>query len=547
MRLGSAVLSILICLSHAAAHVLTDGQKLSGSGDLTIRVKTSEGPLEGATVVLISQFAGQRLNVTNAEGICEFRGLQVGAYSLQVVQRSFFPSEESENQWHRVEIRNSQSQSLDFYLIKGGVLKGRIVSIEGSPLIGMPISAIKLTGKEPSLPSTKESNATAISDDRGEFRIYGLRPGRYIVAVNAQRSASPLKTFPALFYPGERQLANATAFDLLLGQEVAIPEMVLDLTHANQSSITGVVHGDEGELLKGVSLTLLSVDSQLSDSMLSDGQGQFNFEGLSAGRYLLTASLNSQGSFKLQREIIIKDGATNNVTLKLRSHSLITGRAYLKNKTGIAPLPSFKFQLEPTQNGKDRIELVTDKVGSFSQRSGAEGSFWWNFPELQPEYFVNRILLDGKEITNRPLKLEQASDLRGISIELSAGAAEIRGPIRSGTCDRNLVYALALDSKTDEIQFVRKANCLADSFRIQWLPPGRYYVVGIRSADSINRSNQETRTKKQGIDDRHYDAIEKVVRTLLTRGTKPLTLDRDQINENTQFVIIDSEMGAPIK
>jgi hypothetical protein len=541
MRLGSAVLSILICMSHAG-HVLANGQKLSGSSELTIKVRTSEGPLEGATVVLTSQLAGQRLNVTNAEGVCEFRGLQVGAYSLQVVQRSFFPSEESENQTHRIEIRNSQSQSLDFYLIKGGVLKGRLVSIEGSPIIGMPISALKLTGKEPSLPSTKESNATAISDDRGEFRIYGLRPGRYIVAANAQRGASPLKSFPALFYPGERQLANATAFDLLLGQEVAIPEMVLDLTHANQNSLTGVVHGEQGKPLKGVSLGLLSVDSQLSDSILSDGQGQFNFESLSSGQYLLTASLNSQGYFNLQREIVIKDGATNNVTLKLRSHSLITGRAYLKNKTGIAPLPSFKFQLEPTQNGKHTIELVTDRAGSFSQRSGAQGSFWWNFPELQPEYFVDRILLDGKDITNRPVKLDQASDLRGISIELSGGAAEIHGVLHGEMCQGNSIYVVGLHSISNEIYFVRKANCSASSFRIQSLPPGRYYVVGISTSGSVSKPNQQARTQQQGIDDKHYDTIEQIVKILKTRGTKPITLESDKIHENTEAVFIDREM-----
>ena len=185
MRLKGVVLSILICLSHAA-HVLADDGKPSGSSDLTVRVKSSEGPLEGATVVLTSQFAGQRLNVTNAEGVCEFRGLRAGTYSLQVVQRSFFPSDESENYLKRIEIGNSQPQSVDVYLIKGGVLKGRIVSVEGSPVIGMPISALKLTDKEPLLPSTKESNVTAISDDRGEFRVYGLRPGRYVVVVNAR-------------------------------------------------------------------------------------------------------------------------------------------------------------------------------------------------------------------------------------------------------------------------------------------------------------------------------------------------------------------------
>lgn len=542
MKFKRLILSIFLCLTQFGQ---ASGQRPSGSGELTIRVKSSEGPIEGATVVLSSGFVGQRLNVTNEEGVCEFRGLPTGAYSLQVVQRSFYPSDDSEKQMD-VEIRNGQSHSVNFYLVKGSVLKGRVVSLDGTPVIGMPVSALKISGKNPSLPSAKESNGTAISDDRGEFRIYGLRPGSYVVAVNAQRNTSSLKSVATLFYPAERQSANATSFNLLPGQEVSVPDMVLDLTRANQNSLVGVVQEAQGKPLKRVSISLVSSDgSQVSDSIMSDDQGYFNFEGLPSGQYLLKVSVD--GYFNLQREISIKDQKINKVTLDLKPYPLISGRAYLRNRTGIAPLASVKLQLEPARGVKEKLEIVTDKDGNFSERANKEGLFWWTAPELESQYFVNRIMIDHKDVTNRPIQIDQASDLRGMSIEISTGAAEIRGLIRSGTCDRNLVYALALDSKTDEIQFVRKANCLADSFRIQWLPPGRYYVVGIRSADSINRSNQETRTKKQGIDDRHYDAIEKVVRTLLTRGTKPLTLDRHQINENTQFVIIDSEMVAPIK
>lgn len=537
MKFKSLILSIFLCVIHSGQ---AWGQKTPGSGELTILVKSSEGPIEGATVVLSSAFVGQKLNVTNDEGVCEFRGLPAGAYSLQVVQRSFYPSDDSENQTN-VEIRNGQSHSLSFHVVKGGVLKGRVVATDGTPVIGMPISALKIGGKNSSLPSAKESNGTAISDDRGEFRIYGLRPGSYVVAVNAQRNSPSLKSVATLFYPAERQSATATSFNLLAGQEVSIPDMVLDLSRANQNSLVGIVQETQGKPLKGVSLSLLSLDgSQISDESVSNEQGYFNFEGLPSGRYLLKAGLD--GYFNLKREISIKDQSINKVTLDLKSYPLISGRAYLRTKMGMAPLASLKLQLEPARGVKDKLEIVTDNDGNFSERASNQGLFWWTIPELGPQYFVHKITIDRKDVTNRPIQIDQMTDLRGMSVEISTGAAEIRGVIRTGTCDTNLIYALALDSRTGEIQFVREANCRADSFRIQSLPPGRYYVVGIPTAGS--RANQETRTKMQAVDDRRYDAIEKVVRTLRTRGTKPLTLDRDQINENTQFVIIDSKMGA---
>lgn len=540
MKFKSFILSIFLSVIQSGQ---VWGQKPSGTGELVIQVKSSEGPIAGATVVLSSGFVGQKLNVTNDEGVCEFRGLPAGAYSLQVVQRSFYPSDDSEDKMD-VEIRNGQSHSLSFYVVKGGVLKGRVVAVEGTPVIGMPISALKMSGKNLSLPSARESNGTAISDDRGEFRIYGLRPGSYLVAINVQRNNSSLKSVGTLFYPAERQTSNATSFNLLPGQEVSIPDMVVDLTRANQNSLLGIVQEAQGKPLKGVSISLVSSDgSQISDSNLSDDQGYFNFEGLPSGQYLLKVSLD--GYFNLQHEISIKDQKINKVTLDLKPYPLISGRAYLRNRTGIAPLASLKLQLEPARGIKDKLKIVTDKDGNFSERASKQGLFWWTVPELGPQYFVNKITVDRKDITNRPMQIDQTSDWRGISVEISTGAAEIRGIIGNGRCSLNRIYALALDARTDEIQFVRKAICLADSFKIQSLPPGRYYVVAIPTADGIDWSNQETRTKQEGIDDRHYYTITRAVTRLRARGTKPLTLDQGQINENTQPVTIDSELGAP--
>lgn len=209
MKLKSIILFVFIMLSGSGQPVAAL-QKPLGSGELILRVKSSEGPIEGASVVLSSGSAERLVTLTNSEGLCEFRALQPGIYSLKVVQRSFFPTAESEEQLNHLEIRNGQSRSLTVYLVKGGVLQGKLINEDGSPIIGMPVSALMLTGKAPSLPPATESNVTAISNDRGEYRVYGLRQGSYTVVIN-----------------GKRQPGNATAFELLPGQEVDIPDMVL--------------------------------------------------------------------------------------------------------------------------------------------------------------------------------------------------------------------------------------------------------------------------------------------------------------------------------
>jgi hypothetical protein len=288
-----------------------------------------------------------------------------------------------------------------------------------------------------------------------------------------------------------------------------------------------------------VSLSLQSLDgSYISDSGFSDDQGSFSFEGLPSGQYLLKASLNREGYFSLQRQVVIKDLSPNKISLELLSHPLIAGRAYIRDRTGVAIFPSLKFQLERAGVG-GTIVFLTDKNGAFSQRSGDEGYFWWVFPELQPEHFVEKILVDGKDVTYQPMKLERAPDLLEISVEISVGAATIRGSTQNGACHRYLVYAVALDSKSDEIRSVKKANCSADSFAIPSLAPGRYYVVGIPGTDALKASAPNVRTKHQGVDDKQYDVIGQIVKTLKMRGTKALTLDRAEIYDNAQPLVLD--------
>lgn len=536
MKFKLAILCLVICFTQS----FTFAQQTTDAGELIVRVKGPDGPIEGAVVALTGKLLEQKLNVTNAEGVCDFRGLRPGTYSLQLFQRSFFPTDEAKAQMDQLEIQNGQAKSLNLQLVKGAVLKGRVLNVDGSPVIGMPVSALALADKKTSLPSSKESNGTALSNDRGEFRIYGLRPGTYTVAVNAQRNTSPLKTLTTLFYPGERDSAKANGFELVAGQELPLPDMVLDLTRVTQNSLSGMVRGTQGEALKGVSLSLISKEgAQLSDSTLSDNQGQFVFEGVSSGQYLIKASFSSQGYFNLERELSVKDLAANNVTLELKSYPQISGQALVKSKSGVLPLPSFKLQLEPAQPGKDVIELVTDKDGRFSQRFRHTGSFWWTFPQLPKEYFISRILVAGKDITNRLVKLEPASDLREISVEVSTGAAEIRGTVPAATCQTRLVYLVALQSKRDEIQFVQQANCTGDSFSGQSLAPGRYYVVGLSKSAPVGASRQQVQTKQHGIGDRDYDALDQAVRTLRAREIKPITLGSDQVHDHTQALVID--------
>ena len=93
----------------------------------------------------------------------------------------------------------------------GGVVK----DTDGKPIKGATVKAQN--------PSASPSEFTATTDDRGEFRVYGLMPGEYvingsvraptnIVVVNglpAAPNAMPSDGYPPTFYPGTANANDA--------------------------------------------------------------------------------------------------------------------------------------------------------------------------------------------------------------------------------------------------------------------------------------------------------------------------------------------------
>src|SRR6185295_20123635 len=69
-------------------------------------------------------------------------------------------------------------------LARGGVIAGTIRSAAGRPVEGMQVIALPVSGPVPrTITPFATTNDSSFTDDRGAYRIFGLRPGGYTVAV----------------------------------------------------------------------------------------------------------------------------------------------------------------------------------------------------------------------------------------------------------------------------------------------------------------------------------------------------------------------------
>jgi protocatechuate 3,4-dioxygenase beta subunit len=71
-------------------------------------------------------------------------------------------------------------KDLQFRLILAGVISGKIYDDDGEPMPSVEVSAVRQVYSEGK--RTHASAMRATTNDLGEYRLYGLAPGRYFVS-----------------------------------------------------------------------------------------------------------------------------------------------------------------------------------------------------------------------------------------------------------------------------------------------------------------------------------------------------------------------------
>mgnify|MGYP003694673385 CR=1 FL=1 len=76
---------------------------------------------------------------------------------------------------------------IDFALVRGGVVTGRITDADGHPLIGEHVSVLLKDAPATARQMMMFGGSRNQTDDRGVYRVYGLSPGSYKVSVGPGR------------------------------------------------------------------------------------------------------------------------------------------------------------------------------------------------------------------------------------------------------------------------------------------------------------------------------------------------------------------------
>jgi len=342
---------------------------------------------------------------SDRDGRFEVSGIPVGKYTLTVAQDGYFANQETGAEAAVIPLLiegGGNAAQLSVILFPAAVLSGRVIDFTGQllPLARVRAFLIVHDGDR----ETLKPAATRVSDNRGEFRLFGLSPGEYAIQAEPPDSGPGLSgPSTRAFYPNATELARASrltlkAGDVLSGIDVALP-IAIPNPISQPSKISGQVFstlnvGEPG-VPAAAALTLLPHDS--ADESLprnagaSDSKtGRFEISPVAPGVYDVYARVQDPKgsparagiSLAWGRAVVdLRKGAAENVTLIVHPSVFVSG--FVKGAGGVKLPPEIRVELEAigssakfaTVQGMTDVTRGVQPDGSFMISAVAEGTY----------------------------------------------------------------------------------------------------------------------------------------------------------------------------
>lgn len=345
-----------------------------------------------------------------------------------------------------------------------GTVTGRILDRNGRPLPAVPVQLVRYLYDENGL-GILRPYGTAQTDDRGEYRIYFVTPGRYYLTAGSAQGPGgyggprlgpneAAMSYSAAYYPGVRDVRSASVIDVRPGTIWS----GIDMTLARQTlyRVSGrVIDSVTGQPPEAPAMWLFHFDPAIARPAAISGtansgkffydRGRFEFRGVVPGPYTLAASEknNSAENSRAMRfgfvQLEVANSDVDGVVLSIPPGAAVAGRISLEGEN--SPNRAFLdggvryVSLVRTANGlpltmprdwEAGTRLGPD--GSFQLRGITAGEYRVEVSLLAPGFYIKEIRYGLADALNRPLRFNPA-DAASLEITLSSRVAQVSGSV----------------------------------------------------------------------------------------------------------------------
>ena len=477
--------------------------------------ETTGEPIKKANVILrradVSQnatnFPPSYSTSTDASGSFAMKDIEPGKYRLSVTRTGFVSSEYGARGPNRpgttLSLVAQQSlRNLTLRLTPHGVITGHVVDADGEPLAGVQVTPMRYRF----IQGRKQLSAFGFSstNDLGEYRVYGLAPGRYYVCATyrnqgvsepaVDRSANPIpeEGFVPIYYPGAADPASASTLDVSPGGQLRGINFTLSKSHTIR--IKGHVENLSGNRNPAY-LTLVprgSMTPNLNRPNQPDAKGDFEIRGVAPGAYTLYASIyDGEHSVTARQQLEAGGGNIDDVLITLRAGMSVPGDVRVEGQA-TADLSLLRVSLRPREMGSMMFGPMSNgqvkNDGTFSLSNAGSDLYTVDVRGLPDGYYVRAIRSGDDDVLTNGLDLSKGA-VGTIHIVLSPNAGQLEGSVQNDKQQPAAGATIALLPQEKERQeltsYYRSATTdQYGRFTVKNIDPGEYKVFAWEDVES---------------------------------------------------------------
>ncbi|HET9167596.1 MAG TPA: carboxypeptidase regulatory-like domain-containing protein [Candidatus Angelobacter sp.] len=477
-----------------------------------------------ATVTLLHlKGTGSKSQRADGRGHFLFTNVEPGIYRLMAERQGFFSDDRKREYQPLFEVAAGEHvKNMPVRLMPAAAVSGEILDEYNDPVQDVEIRLMSVQmrlGQMYLRPAAK-----AMTDDRGEYRISGLHPGRYYVVaeykskalttlssivdnVNALQTTTdkrghplqvempkvpdPAYTYPPQFYPATGDFRQAQSLKLNPGDQIAADFL---LVSAPVVTIRGkVTNGMTGQPPKGASVSAFWTPYMEGDgipALVSSQDGSFEIRGVAPGIYTVRAGFTEDNqSYAGEQTVEVGDQGAQNVQIAAVQDFVAAGHVTL---TGDLQKPGRVLMEFAGEGLTPRIRASANfPEFKFEAQLRPERRYYAVVRNLRDDYYLKSVAIAGHEL---PPDNVVVSGIRGdMEIVLSPRGAQIEGALLDAKDEptRGSILLVPDVAQPGPPDLYRRTN--ADSrgkFTLRGVAPGSYRLVALESVNLDSEINE---------------------------------------------------------
>jgi Carboxypeptidase regulatory-like domain len=354
-------------------------------------------PLKNALVTLNSVDDRSRAEVTirsEPDGHFQFRGIVPGQYRLRVARNNYVTQEYGQRTvtgpGSTLTLRGGQEmKDLLFRLIPSATIAGRVEDEDGEPISWAHVTALRSSYSN----GTRRFKPAGINstNDLGEYRLFGLPPGRYFISATYHpgaahggvdedydyNGADTLKeNYVLTYYPGTYDATKAQSITVKSGEEVPSMDFMMRPTavYVVRGRVVNTIpnpkrveHPMVFMMPRGGAIESDSVTFGPNNGTKKDGT--FEMPGVAPGAYTIEAVINDgDQEHEVTQSIEVGDADVDGVQLVISKGFSVVGHVRWDGTPG---------HVEDNLYLMGRMDGQSAMAGGYA-RVDRDGSFTWN-------------------------------------------------------------------------------------------------------------------------------------------------------------------------